>query len=103
MTPKSKTQTEPLMKFTVEMFGLSPFTEDNSVQVELKEGASVADLVAALRQKMPSFRGRVIMPDRDRLVENYGFYVNGEFVTEEGHVLLKKGDRIVLILLATGG
>ena len=103
MNPTGKADTSHPTKFTVEMFGLSPFTEDNSVEVEMREGASVAELVAALRKKMPAFRGRVIMADQDRLVENYGFYVNGEFVSDEGTVVLKQGDRIVLILLATGG
>ncbi len=98
-----KTKTDPPVKFNVEMFGLSPFTEANGVEVEVGQGANLADIVAALRDKMPTFRGRVIQPDRDRLVENYGFYVNGEFVDAEEEVHLKEGDRIVLILLATGG
>lgn len=86
----------------VEMFGLAPFSDLNEVEVETAENATLADVVSALRATVPVFGGRVIQSDRDRLVENYGFYVNGEFAPDETlHVTA--GDRIVLLLLATGG
>ncbi len=90
------------MKLTVEMFGLSPYTEENSVGVDLENGATLAQLLEAIGQKMPSLKGRVIQSD-NRLVENYGLYINGEFVADERAVKLKERDRVVLILLATGG
>ena len=48
------------MKLTVEMFGLSPFTEANSVDVEVQGGASMTQLLEATRRKMPSLLGHVI-------------------------------------------
>ncbi len=90
------------MKLTVEMFGLSPYTEENSVGVDIENGATMGELLAAIGTKMPSLKGRVIQSD-NKLVENYGLYVNGEFVSDDRAVKLKQGDRVVLLLLATGG
>jgi hypothetical protein len=91
------------VKYTVEMFGLSPFTEDNAVELEMKEDATLSDLFASLAEKMPSFKGRVIEEGQRRLVENYGIYVNGQFISDHQDVRVKSTDRIVLILLAVGG
>ena len=90
------------MNITVEMFGLSPFTEANSVDLEVDDGETLAQIIQTLAQKMPSLKGRVIQPE-GRLVETYGLYVNGQFVGDDHNVQIKQGDRIVLILLATGG
>ena len=91
------------MKYTVEMFGLSPFSEDNAVELDLPDGASLRQLFTALVLKIPAFTGRVIEPGTGRLVENYGIYINGQFASEHENVQLKPSDRIVLILLAVGG
>lgn len=90
------------MNLTVEMFGLSPYTEANSANVDVENGATIGHLLEQLARKVPQLKGRVIQPD-NRLVENYGLYINGEFVTDNAAVRIKQGDRVVLILLATGG
>jgi hypothetical protein len=52
------------MKLTVEMFGLSPFTDTNAVEVEVEveveDGAeaSLDQVIAALGRKLPALRGR---------------------------------------------
>ncbi len=91
------------MKLTVEMFGLSPFVDTNAVEVEVANDASLAQLIEALGRKLPALRGRVIDTEQNRLVENYGLYINTQFVSGDEPVRLKQGDRVVLILLATGG
>ncbi len=90
------------MNLTVEMFGLSPYTEANSANVEVEDGATIAQLLEKVGGKLPQLRGRVIQQN-NRLVENYGLYINGEFVSDDSAVRIKQGDRVVLILLATGG
>ena len=85
------------------MFGLSPFAETNAVDVDLQSNASIDQLIEALGKAMPSFRGRVIQEGQNRLVENYGLYINGQFISDDQDVRIKERDRIVLILLATGG
>jgi len=91
------------VKYTVEMFGLSPFTEENAVDLELNDGATLPDLFRALADKISAFKGRVIEAGQDRLVENYGIYINGQFVSDYEGIRLRQTDRIVLILLAVGG
>jgi hypothetical protein len=91
------------MKHTIEMFGLSPFAETNAVDIDLQDNAGIEQLIEALGKAMPSFRGRVIQEERNSLVENYGLYINGQFISDDQDVRIKPGDRIVLILLATGG
>jgi hypothetical protein len=91
------------MKLTVEMFGLSPFVDTNAVEVDIEGDGSLARLIEALGRKLPALSGRVIDPEHNRLFENYGLYINSQFVSGEEPVHLKANDRVVLILLATGG
>lgn len=93
-----------MFRCMVEMFGLpDEITSLQKVEVELKDGASPRDLVAALRRKIPALEGPIIRCGEDQLVENYGFYINGRFYTGDEEVQLKDGDRVVLLTLATGG
>jgi hypothetical protein len=85
------------------MFGLSPFTEENAVELDMDDGATLTQLFAALAARMPSLRDRVIDTRSGRLIENYGIYVNGQFVSDHQDFRVKPTDRIVLILLAVGG
>ena len=42
--------------------------------------------------KMPSLLGHVIEPG-GKLVENYGLYVNSEFITDDHDIRFKQSDR----------
>ena len=93
-----------MIKCTVEMFGLPPeITDMRSTEVVLRDDATPADVVAALRQNIPALEGPIISPGEDRLTEVFGFYINGQFYTGDQQVHLKTGDRIVLLALALGG
>jgi len=93
-----------MFRCMVEMFGLSDeITALRKAEVELKDGASPRDVVAALRREIPALEGSVIRCGEDRLVDDYGFYINGRFYSGDEEVHLKAGDRIVLLALATGG
>jgi len=91
------------MILKVEMFGLSPFTSTSAVDLELNSGATLADVTRGLARQMPELVGRVIEKDLSGLIETYGFYVNGQFMADQPDLRLKEGDRVVLLLLATGG
>jgi hypothetical protein len=91
------------MELTVEMYGLSPYTEANSVKVEVKNDAGIQDVLGAVIQKIPSLEGHVIQSGVNRLVETYGMYLNGRFINQDESIEIKPDDRIVLILLAVGG
>jgi len=91
-------------KWIIPMYGLPrEITEKREVEVELKEGAGMAEVVAALGKKVPSLEGPVIVPGEDRLVDEYKFNINGTFYFAGMDFKLKKGDRIALLVPMTGG
>jgi molybdopterin converting factor small subunit len=93
-----------MFKSKVQMFGLpQQLTSLSDVEVDLSDPAGVQQLTAALRSKMPALEGPVILHELDRLTDNYAFVINGEFHLNDSDIRIKNGDRIVLILLATGG
>jgi hypothetical protein len=91
------------MKLTVEMYGLAPYTELNSIDIEIKENAGLKDLLGTIVQELTSLEGHVIQSDTNHLIETYGIYINGRFITQDEQIDIKQGDKIVLILLAVGG
>ncbi len=93
-----------MVKCTVELFGVPPeITDARAIEVQVKDGATPADVVAALRKSVPALEGPIIAPGEDHLTEVFGFYINGQFYTGDDEVRLKTGDRIVLLALAMGG
>jgi molybdopterin converting factor small subunit len=93
-----------MSKWIIPMYGLSrEITEKREVEVELRDGAGMAEVVAALRKKVPALEGRAIVPGEDRLAEGYKFNVNGSFYFAGTDFKLKKGDRIALLVPMTGG
>ena len=88
----------------VEIFGLpEEITCQPKVEVRLKDGAGPADVIVALRREIPALEGPVIRRGEDRLVDYFGFYINGRYCASDDEVQLKDGDRIVLLALAGGG
>ena len=93
-----------MFKCVVEMFGLpSEITELREVEVELDDGATLRDVVAALKSRVPALEGTAIRAEEDQLVENYKFNVNGRFYYDDMDLKIKSGDRIALLVPITGG
>jgi molybdopterin converting factor small subunit len=93
-----------MFKCVIQMFGLPhEITDLRAVEVELNEGAGMAEVIAALRKKIPSLEGPVIRAGEDRLEEAYKFNINGHFYFDGMDFKLQKGDRIALLTPATGG
>ena len=93
-----------MIKYVVEMFGLPhQITELREVELKLKDGANLGDLIVALRCAIPALEGRVIRAGEDRLTEYYAFSINGQFNFNDQDVQLKDGDSVMLLTLATGG
>jgi len=91
-------------RYIVQMFGLPhEVTELREVEVELKDGASLGDVVAALKRAIPALEGHIIRAGENRLMEHCAFNINGRFYSEDGEVRIQDGDRILLLTLATGG
>jgi len=86
------------------MFGLPhEITELREVEVELEDGANMADVIAAMKEKIPTLEGPVIRTGQNRLEELYKFNVNGQFYFDGMDFELHSGDRIALLVPATGG
>jgi molybdopterin converting factor small subunit len=86
------------------MYGLRrEITEQREVEVELKEGATMAEVIAAMRAKIPSLEGPVIRQGEDRLVDQYKFNINGKFYFDGQDFTLHSSDRIALLVPMTGG
>ena len=93
-----------MFRCMVEMFGLSEeISSRQKVEVELKDGASPRDVVAALRREIPELEGPVIRCGEDELVDHYGFYINGCLYIGDEEVQLKDSYHVVLLTLASGG
>ena len=73
------------------------------IEIQLQEGAHLVDLIAALKQAIPTLDGHVTFAGENVLTEYYAFNVNGGFYTNEREFVIKPGDRIALLSLATGG
>lgn len=93
-----------MIKCVVEMFGLPrQVTELREVEVGLEDGASLRDVVAALRQEVPALEGPVIRAGEDRLLGHYAFNINGSLYFADYDIRIKSGDFVMLLTLATGG
>ncbi len=93
-----------MFRCTVQLFGLPhQVTELRQVAVELKDGARLRDLIAALRREIPALEGHAIHAGENRLMERCAFNINGRFYLDDNQVQLQSSDRIALLTLATGG
>ncbi len=93
-----------MLKLSVHMYGLPhEITEVREVLIEVNEGAGLGEVVAAMKEKVPSLEGPVIRKGENRLVEEYKFNLNGHFYFDGMDFQLKPGDRIALLTPATGG
>jgi molybdopterin converting factor small subunit len=91
-------------KWVIPMYGLPrEITERREVEVELSDGAGMAEVVAALRERVPALEGHAIVHGEDRLADEYKFNINGTFYFAGMDFKLKKGDRIALLVPMTGG
>ena len=93
-----------MAKYIVEMFGLPyEITGLRKVEIELKNEASLTDIIAGLRRKVPVLEGEVIRTGEDRITDEFTFNINGRFYSYDGDLCLKESDHIILLTLATIG
>jgi len=78
-------------------------TDLREVEVELKDGANLGDVIAALRREIPALEGSIIRAGENRLMEHCAFNINGRFYFNDREAPLQDNDRVVLLTLATGG
>jgi molybdopterin converting factor small subunit len=93
-----------LFKCVIGLFGLPhEIAGEPKVEIELKDEASLTDVIVALRRKIPKLEGLVICAGEDKLTEYYAFNINGRFYTDDKEIRIRSGDHVALLALATGG
>ena len=93
-----------MFKCVIGLFGLPhEITSVHEVEVELGDGASLTDVIAALRRKIPKLEGPVVRDGEDKLTDYYAFNINGRFYTDDKEIRIRSGDNIALLALPTGG
>ena len=93
-----------MTRHVVEMFGMSGrIAGQQEAEIELKDDATLGDIVAALRRAIPALEGEVIRPEENRLTDRYAFNINGRSYFDDRRLQLQDGDHIVLLTLAVGG
>ncbi len=93
-----------MFKCTVHMYGLPhEITHLRAVEINVNEGAGMAEIVAAMKSQVPSLEGPVIRTGENRLEEDFKFNINGRFYFDGMDFQLQPGDRIALLTPATGG
>jgi molybdopterin converting factor small subunit len=92
-----------LFKCVIGLFGLRHITDKREVEVELKDEASLTDLIVALRREIPKLVGPVILVEEDKLTDHYAFNINGRFYIDDKEIRIHSGDKVGLLALAAGG
>jgi len=93
-----------LFTCVVGLFGIPrKIISGHEVEVELPDKATLTDVIAALRRKIPTLAGSVICAEEEQLTEHYVFNINGRFYFDDQDIRIRKGDKIGILAAATGG
>jgi molybdopterin converting factor small subunit len=93
-----------VFKCVIPLYGLPyEITALREVEVTLDDGAGMAAVIRAMREKIPALEGPVFRPGEDRLRELYKFNVNGRLYFDGMDFTLRPGESIALLVPVTGG
>jgi molybdopterin converting factor small subunit len=99
-----KGESRALFKCVIGLLGLPyEIAGAHEVEIELADEASLSEVVAALRREIPRLEGRVIRAEKDRLTSYYAFNINGRFYNDDQQIRIRKGDKIGLLAIVSGG
>jgi molybdopterin converting factor small subunit len=97
-------ESRTLIKCVIGLYGPPrEVTGSPEVEVELAEEAGLTEVIAALRREIPKLEGRVIRGGKDKLTSYYAFNINGRFYGDDKKIRIKRGDKIALLPLVSGG
>ena len=92
------------MEFTVEFFGLPRrLSGVKETTVQVKENATLRDVVRALAESFPAFLGSLIDPATYDLEIPYFFNIDARFVPRSLEHQPKAGEKLLLLFLEAGG
>ncbi len=94
----------PALSCTVELFGTAQLlAKSKTVSLSLPPGATLAQALSLLAEKLPILLGRVIAPERDRLAAGFACNINGAVFVRDSNVKIASGDRILIVSADAGG
>ena len=92
-----------LFKCIVHIYGLPrEISTVQNVEVELKDGAGMTDVITAIKEKIPAFDGQVFREGENRLMDLFKFNINGQFYFNGMDFKLQDGDIAELALAGDG-
>jgi len=95
---------EPVNEYIVEFFGLPRrLSGVREATVEVREGATLRDVVVALSERFPAFLGELVHPQTYDLHEPYFFNIDARYVPPSLDFKPKQGQRLLLLFLEAGG
>jgi hypothetical protein len=91
-------------EFIVEFFGLPRrLSGVKEATVQVKEGATLRDVVVALSKRFPAFLGELVHPQTYDLEEPYFFNIDARYVPPNLEFRPSEGQRLLLLFLEAGG
>ena len=80
-------------------------TGQSEFSLNLKKGASIADVVSVIGKKFPRLLGQIIEKDGHALIPTNVFSVNGQKIIHESDTAFQPddGDKLILLSLLAGG
>jgi molybdopterin-guanine dinucleotide biosynthesis protein A len=101
--PATESMKEPL-RCTVELFGVARLLAKTQViPLTLLPNASLADVLAAIAQRLPILVGRVIDSDRMSLSAGFACNINGITFVRDPATKIRSEDKIFIISADAGG
>lgn len=92
------------MEFTVEFYGLPRrLSGVKETTVNVKDGATLRDVVIALAGQFPAFLGELVNRETYDLAEPYFFNIDARFVPPSLEHKPKEGQRLLLLFIEAGG
>jgi molybdenum cofactor guanylyltransferase len=89
---------------TVELFGaVRLLSKTKEISLALPQGATLADVYAALAAKLPILLGRVISAERTDLFSGYACNINGLNFVRSPSAKVNSGDKIFILSADAGG
>jgi molybdopterin-guanine dinucleotide biosynthesis protein A len=87
---------------SVELFGVARLlAKTQFVSVELAQGATLAQVFAALREKLPALADRVV--NADGMVSGYACNINGLDFVRDPETKIHSGDKVLILSADAGG
>jgi molybdopterin converting factor small subunit len=92
------------IRCTVELYGVARLVaQTREVSLLLPSGATIADALAALVDRLPVLAQGIVAADGTTLADGYACNVNGLDFVRDARTLIRNGDNIAIVSADAGG